>query len=110
MDDIILWSADITSPHFLSIWEAGSTQTISWIVNKVPQTGPTAQGKALLGYAENDSENLDLDNPLATGFLIGDGNVTFTVPDVPYRSDYIVVLFGNSGNSSPTFTIMPKSH
>ncbi|KAI0731957.1 hypothetical protein C8Q72DRAFT_820022 [Fomitopsis betulina] len=106
-DDIILWSADIKSPHFLSIWKAGSTQTISWIVDKVPQTGPNAIGTALLGYAENDSENLDLDNPLATGFLIGDGNVTITVPDVPYRSDYIIVLFGNSGNSSPTFSILP---
>ena len=59
-DDIILWSADITSPNLFSIWEAGSTQTISWIVNKVPQTGPNANGTVLLGYAENNSENLDL--------------------------------------------------
>ena len=65
------------------------------------------------------------DHPLATDFLIGDGNVTFTVPDVPMRHDYIVVcawfpspsfdlqltpssVFGNSGNASPTFTIMPS--
>lgn len=59
-DDIILWSADITSPNFFSVWETGSTQTISWIVNKVPQTGPNSNGTALLGYAENGSENLDL--------------------------------------------------
>lgn len=71
-DDIILWSADIKSPHFLSIWKAGSTQTISWIVDKVPQTGPNAIGTALLGYAENDSENLDLGTSTPPVHVVGD--------------------------------------
>ncbi|KZT73867.1 hypothetical protein DAEQUDRAFT_661347 [Daedalea quercina L-15889] len=104
-DDIILWSADISSPTILSVWDVGSTQTVTWDASKVPQTSANHTGIVLLGYSEDGSENLDTQTPLASGFLIADGKVDITVPNVTTRSDYIVVLFGNSGNSSPTFTI-----
>ncbi|KAL1722866.1 hypothetical protein EV715DRAFT_246867 [Schizophyllum commune] len=49
--------------------------------------------------------HLQYDNPLAQGFSITLGSYDVTVPDVEERSDYIIVLFGDSGNSSPKFTI-----
>ncbi|KZT11949.1 uncharacterized protein LAESUDRAFT_733847 [Laetiporus sulphureus 93-53] len=102
--DVVI-SPDITSPTLLTVWTVGSTQTITWDVSKVPQTGANATGLVLLGYSEDKSENLDIQSPLATQFLIGDGQVDITVPNVTTRNDYIVVLFGDSGNASPTFTI-----
>ncbi|KAH9936223.1 uncharacterized protein B0H18DRAFT_1081901 [Fomitopsis serialis] len=104
-DDVILWSADISAPNIFTTWQVGSTQTIKWDPSQVPQTAANHTGVVLLGYYENDSENLDTQTPLVTGFQISDGQVDITVPNVPTRNDYIVVLFGNSGNASPTFTI-----
>ncbi|TFY55399.1 hypothetical protein EVJ58_g8274 [Rhodofomes roseus] len=109
-DDIILWSADIQSPNVFSVWPVGSTQTIKWDPSQVPQTAANHTGIVLLGYYEDDSENLDTRassrRPRSwRGFQIADGQVDITVPNVTERNDYIVVLFGNSGNASPTFTI-----
>ena len=67
-----------------------------------------------------------IDNPLAQGFQLDDGQVTFTVPSVPTKNNYIVAraylmllarssvrfllyshraVIGDSGNISPQFTI-----
>jgi hypothetical protein len=51
--------------------------------------------------------NLQMDSPLAEGFRLRAGKQEITVPSVPQRNDYIVVLMGDSGNQSPTFTIQP---
>lgn len=45
------------------------------------------------------------DDPLATGFPITMGRAEITVPSVTTRNSYILVLFGDSGNASPRFTI-----
>ncbi|PCH40207.1 hypothetical protein WOLCODRAFT_68060 [Wolfiporia cocos MD-104 SS10] len=102
----IFWSADITSPTFLTTWKVGSNVSVTWDASKVPQTRQNASGMILLGYQTKDSENLDVQTPLASGFPIVDGQVTLTVPNVTERHDYIVVLFGDSGNASPIFSIV----
>jgi len=101
----IFWSADITSPHLLTVWTVGSNETVTWDPSKVPQSSINSTGILLLGYQQNNSENLDLQTPLATNFPISAGQVSITVPNVTERHDYIVVLFGDSGNASPIFTI-----
>jgi hypothetical protein len=46
------------------------------------------------------------DVPLAEGFLLRNGNTTFILRDnIESRKNAIVVLFGDSGNKSPMFTI-----
>jgi hypothetical protein len=43
---------------------------------------------------------------LASDFSLQDGSVSFKLPsDLETRQDYIVVLFGDSGNRSKRFTI-----
>ncbi|EED86010.1 predicted protein [Postia placenta Mad-698-R] len=101
----IFWSPDITSPGLLSVWTVGANETVTWDPSKVPQSNINDTGLLLLGYQENGSENLDISTPLATGFPISAGQVSLTVPNVTERHDYIVVLFGDSGNASPIFTI-----
>ena len=86
----------------------------------IPAERTATTGVILLGYMENDSENLDIggsppftlinksfltcapsvpltDHPLATGFPLKDGKVTVEVPTViDSTKDYFVVLFGDS--------------
>src|SRR6266550_3715915 len=69
-----------------------------------------------------------IDNPLAQGFNITQGSVNVVVPNVPPRTDYLVVceytrssrslwsspfalsVMGDSGNASPTFAITGGSN
>ncbi|KAF8878125.1 hypothetical protein CPB84DRAFT_1688485, partial [Gymnopilus junonius] len=78
-----------------------------WDVRDMPKENVTRKGRSLLGYLEKGSqdEHLDIEHTLASDFNLGDGYATFKCPKVEPRKDYIVVLFGDSGNRSPRFTI-----
>lgn len=140
--ELLAWSPSITSPNALTVWPCGSLQTVSWKTDNIPAEKQNSTGLLLLGYMENDSENLDIstliyhnhlfkllkgnpaEHPLATNFPISLGSVSFTVPqDATPRSDAIVIcmyylsfgcvhtlhavlVFGDSGNASPEFTIV----
>ncbi|KAI9462229.1 hypothetical protein HD554DRAFT_2002369, partial [Boletus coccyginus] len=98
-------SPPITSPTAATVWHVGQTQTVTWSTTSLPVNQTNPVGMLVLGYMSNDSENLMLDSPLATNLNYSAGQAQITVPNVPTRSDYIVVLFGDSGNASPEFTI-----
>ncbi|KAH9936654.1 uncharacterized protein B0H18DRAFT_868458 [Fomitopsis serialis] len=104
-------SPPITSPDASTVWNVGETVTVTWDLSALPSdvnvTGVT--GKLVLGYDTWNSENLMLDTPLAQKFLLSAGQVSFAVPSVPTRNNYIVDLFGDSGNISPNFTIIGTS-
>ncbi|PBK97597.1 hypothetical protein ARMGADRAFT_1009568 [Armillaria gallica] len=100
-------SPPITSPTAGAVWTVGQTITVTWNTTVIPPASQVTNpiGKIVLGHQANDSLNLDLDHPLASNFQLTDGQVDITVPDVEPRDDYIIVLFGDSGNTSPEFTI-----
>ncbi|KAK0188062.1 hypothetical protein F5146DRAFT_740583 [Armillaria mellea] len=100
-------SPPITSPTAGAVWTVGQTVTVTWNTTVIPPASQVTNpiGKIVLGHQANDSLNLDLDHPLASNFQLTDGQVDITVPDVEPRDDYIIVLFGDSGNTSPEFTI-----
>ncbi|KAF8827500.1 hypothetical protein F5879DRAFT_922121 [Lentinula edodes] len=99
----------ITSPSASTIWQVGQTVTVIWDITNLPPASQLTDpnGTVVLGYmaSSTDSEHLMIDSPLAQDFPLSDGNVSFIVPSVVTRSDYIIALFGDSGNISPTFTI-----
>ncbi|KAJ7643995.1 hypothetical protein FB45DRAFT_737054 [Roridomyces roridus] len=95
-----VFAPPITSPTSTSVWKVGQVQTVTWNATGIP-TG--VQGKIQLGFLTEESENLS--QILAEGFNLTDEKVNITVPDVVSRTNYIVVLFGDSGNISPKFTI-----
>ncbi|EPS98412.1 hypothetical protein FOMPIDRAFT_1093403, partial [Fomitopsis schrenkii] len=101
-------SPPVTSPDASTTWNVGETVTVTWNLSALPpNTNVTGvKGKLVLGYSTWDSEHLDINNPLATNFLLSDSKVSFVVPSVPTRNNYIVDLFGDSGNISPNFTII----
>ncbi|OCH85233.1 hypothetical protein OBBRIDRAFT_740243 [Obba rivulosa] len=73
----------------------------------VPRGGAAGAGRLVLGHVDDGSmnEHLDLDHPLAEDVDLTRGHVEIQVPSVTPGDDYIVVLFGDSGNRSPRFTI-----
>ncbi|KAK7690383.1 hypothetical protein QCA50_007041 [Cerrena zonata] len=97
----------ITKPDGSTTWKVGDTVQVTWDTSGLPPpanvTNPTA--KIILGSLEGTDENLMFDTPLAQGFSIFAGTVSFSVPDVPPKENYIVCLFGDSGNISPIFSI-----
>ncbi|KAF8469398.1 hypothetical protein DFH94DRAFT_602351, partial [Russula ochroleuca] len=95
----------ITNPSADTVWTPGNSELVTWYDDlHIPSTG-NFTGMLILGHQSAGSENLDLQNPLATGFSLRDGSVRVTCPTVSPGNNYIVVLFGDSGNASPQFTI-----
>ncbi|KAK0504097.1 hypothetical protein EDD18DRAFT_1132043 [Armillaria luteobubalina] len=104
-------SPPITSPTAGAVWTVGQTVMVTWNTTVIPPASQVTNpiGKIVLGHQANNSLNLDLDHPLASNFQLTDGQVDITVPDVEPRDDYIIVLFGDSGNTSPEFTIQQSA-
>ncbi|KAG7088281.1 hypothetical protein E1B28_012294 [Marasmius oreades] len=102
-----VYSPRITSPARGTVWMVGYNATITWDTSNPPQHITNAIGEIVLGHLnENDSnEHLDLGHPLAEGFDLRSGTVTVKVPEVKPGENYFVVLFGDSGNTSPPFSI-----
>ncbi|KAK7694779.1 hypothetical protein QCA50_001967 [Cerrena zonata] len=100
-----VWDPKVNTPTTGTVWTTGSKQNITWDTAGIPEEALDTPGVIYLGHIENDSENLDIANPIAKGFKYRDGTVEVTVPDVETRPDYIVALLGDSGNISPQFTI-----
>ncbi|KAH7885263.1 hypothetical protein F5I97DRAFT_1928664 [Phlebopus sp. FC_14] len=108
--ELLVWSPTITSPKLGDVWLTGSTQNVTWLIDDIPDEKKNSTGLLLLGYFANNSENLDIKHPLASGFPIAWGWVDITVPtNLTRRDNYTVVLFGDSGNASPAFTIKPNA-
>ncbi|KAG1872398.1 hypothetical protein DFJ58DRAFT_652151 [Suillus subalutaceus] len=105
--ELLAWSPTILCPTQFTIWPRGSTQTVTWETDNIPEEKLNSTGLLLLGYMANNSENLDIKHPLAVNFPIINGEVTVTVPEnATVRGNAIVVLFGDSGNASPEFAIV----
>lgn len=77
----------------------------------IPAEAKDYTGVVKLGYEPANGEGgLNLKKTLAKDFKLTDNEVSVTIPeDQEERTDYIIVLMGDSGNASPHFTIKPKS-
>ncbi|TFK23406.1 hypothetical protein FA15DRAFT_642543 [Coprinopsis marcescibilis] len=103
-----VYSPKITTPNERTVWTVGSYVDVVWDLSEMPANITNPNGTLVLGYmsdADKYNEHLDLSHPLAKDFDLRHGRVTFKVPKVSSRADYIVVLMGDSGNASPKFTI-----
>ncbi|KAH7908834.1 hypothetical protein BJ138DRAFT_308627 [Hygrophoropsis aurantiaca] len=108
--ELLVFSPTLTSPKAGDMWTAGQKYNVTWETDNIPDEKKNSTGMILLGYNYNNSENLDIKHPLGVNFLLTDGFYEVTVPsNCSLRFDYTVVLFGDSGNASPDFTILPSS-
>jgi len=86
------------------VWTVGTTQKVTWDTSVVPPEDSATTAEIILGWLDSTGENLQIDNPLAQ-IALGDGEVSLTVPNVAERDNYILCLFGSSGDITGTFTI-----
>jgi hypothetical protein len=99
-------SRDVFVPPILypkagTVWKVGQHHNVTWSVKDAPTQITNAVGQVFL----RQNGLTQLDSPLAEGFNILDGRVEIKVPNVKPGKDYQLVLFGDSGNFSPSFTI-----
>ncbi|PIL31723.1 hypothetical protein GSI_06427 [Ganoderma sinense ZZ0214-1] len=105
-----VWSPGILSPNANDVWQAGSVVQIRWDTSSPPAQVTNYMGRILLGHEQDPdgNEHLDFEHPLAQGFNLSQGAVNAIVPYVVSSDDYFVVLYGDSGNRSPSFTILQR--
>ncbi|KIJ17791.1 hypothetical protein PAXINDRAFT_9735 [Paxillus involutus ATCC 200175] len=94
----------ILSPQSGTIWIAGQYHNVTWDTTNAPANITNKNGMI---YLRNNGLT-DMNEELASGFNILDGVVEIQVPKVPIGHNYSIVLFGDSGNFSPSFTILPE--
>ncbi|KAI0784348.1 hypothetical protein C8Q75DRAFT_779809 [Abortiporus biennis] len=90
----------VTSPVEGAVWKSGETQLVTWDTSNAPVNITNSIGFILLR-----SNGIVTPVVLADNFPILRGQVEVTVPLVLTRDDFSIVLFGDSGNFSPNFTI-----
>ncbi|KAF5334249.1 hypothetical protein D9611_014579 [Ephemerocybe angulata] len=100
--------ADVFVPHITApiagdVWKVGSTQEVTWDTSNAPGQISNPEGKIYLKHVTQGT--ILLDSPLATGFSILEGKQAVQVPNVA-AGPYQIVLFGDSGNTSPTFQVV----
>lgn len=97
----------VTYPHAGTVWQMGARHNVTWSTAGAPVNITNSVGMIVL--AQNGETFVDgaggLNHPIAQGFNIRTGRIEITVPYVPPANNYQLVLFGDSGNYSPKFTI-----
>ncbi|KAH7888669.1 hypothetical protein F5I97DRAFT_1804350 [Phlebopus sp. FC_14] len=97
-----VWAPPITSPTSTTVWTVGGNYTVTWDASHPPSQITNPEGKVYLRKG-----NATQANPIAQGFQLSAGQVSVTVPSgTEPGDDWRVVLFGDSGNWSPVFTII----
>lgn len=95
-----VWVPTITSPTSASTWVVGKKFYVTWDTSSKPDQVTNPNGKVYLRQGDATESS-----PIASGFALEDGQVEVTVPDDVTPGDYMVVLFGDSGNWSEEFPI-----
>ncbi|KAJ3743683.1 hypothetical protein DFH05DRAFT_1557990 [Lentinula detonsa] len=100
-----VWDPTITSPVTGTVWVIGTEVNVTWSTDNIPPDGVSNGGHIYLAKEEDEiiplSSNFDL--------VAADGSFTVTVPAVVPDNDYQIVLFGDSGNIGPSFSIVAPS-
>jgi len=91
----------VVLPNSKSVWKAGSKQIVEWDVSNPPQQITNSVAKIVL--ATNGL--LDFEHPLADNIDVLSGKHQVTVPNVKPGKNYQIIVFGDSGNTSPFFEI-----
>ncbi|KAJ3725153.1 hypothetical protein C8R42DRAFT_718644 [Lentinula raphanica] len=95
-----IWDPTITSPVTGTVWTIGTVVNVTWSTADQPATVSNA-GQIYLAKDEVSMMSLSPEFSLVDA----NGAYSVTVPDVPAGDDYQVILYGDSGNIGPSFTI-----
>ncbi|OSC98395.1 hypothetical protein PYCCODRAFT_1439266 [Trametes coccinea BRFM310] len=90
----------ITYPHTGTVWYKGQRHNVTWDTTNAPVNITNKLGRIMLRKGDITTPVILEDN-----FDILLGRIEVTVPWVLPDTDYSLVLFGDSGNFSPQFSI-----
>ncbi|KAH9950323.1 hypothetical protein B0H21DRAFT_724329 [Amylocystis lapponica] len=95
-----VYTPPVLYPHTGTVWTTGQRHNVTWSTADAPVHITNKIGQIQL-------RDYDTSTPLilASGFNILDGRVEVEVPWVVPGDNYSLVLFGDSGNFSPQFSI-----
>ncbi|KAJ7227733.1 hypothetical protein B0H12DRAFT_1205231 [Mycena haematopus] len=95
-----VYTPPVLYPHDGTVWYVGQRHNVTWDNSDPPVNITNKIGRIMLRKG-----GLTTPVILADNFSILLGRIEVTVPWVEDGSDYQIVLFGDSGNFSPDFTI-----
>ncbi|KAJ7097175.1 hypothetical protein B0H15DRAFT_797882 [Mycena belliarum] len=90
----------VLHPRAGTVWTVGRTRNVVWNVTNPPTSITNGIGRIMLRKGARTTPVI-----LQANFSILLGQIQVKVPWVENGNDYRVVLFGDSGNFSPAFTI-----
>jgi len=96
-----VWSPPVYEPNSDSQWYSGEEHYVKWDTTDAPHQITNPEGTL---HLVKDGRIIDLENPLAKGFSLWDGQVMIQVPMVE-SGVYQINLMGDSGNDSDEFQI-----
>ncbi|KAJ7133805.1 hypothetical protein C8R46DRAFT_1343125 [Mycena filopes] len=96
---LTVFSPRVTFPTVGTVLVSNASTTVTWDTTGAPTV---ISNQALLLLRKGDTTAPFI---LAENFDLRTGSLDITVPNVLSGTDYEFVLFGDSGNFSPTFTI-----
>ncbi|KIK62834.1 hypothetical protein GYMLUDRAFT_242470 [Collybiopsis luxurians FD-317 M1] len=99
-----VWDPTITSPVAGTVWTIGTQVNVTWSTADKPAQVSNG-GEVVLAENQIEIESLSPIFDLAAA----DGFYTVTVPNVAPGDNYQIVLFGDSGNIGPSFSIVAPS-
>ncbi|KAJ4464180.1 hypothetical protein C8R41DRAFT_891792 [Lentinula lateritia] len=100
-----VWDPTITSPVTGTVWVIGTEVNVTWSTDNIPPDGVSNGGHVYLAKEEVEVISLSPTFDL----VAANGSFTVIVPAVVPDDDYQIVLFGDSGNIGPSFTIVAPS-
>ncbi|OJT03527.1 hypothetical protein TRAPUB_5806 [Trametes pubescens] len=96
----VVYTPPVLYPHAGTVWYKGQTHNVTWDVSDPPANITNKIASLMLRKGELPTPLI-----LAENFDILLGRIEVTVPWVTEGDDYIVVLFGDSGDWSEEFNI-----
>ncbi|KAF8909541.1 hypothetical protein CPB85DRAFT_1518852 [Mucidula mucida] len=97
-----VYTPPVTDPTTGTVWTVNDTVTVTWDTSDPPELITNRFGSSI----RLRKGDISLPVVLADQFDILLGEIEVTVPWVVAGDDYAIVLFGDSGNFSPTFSII----
>ncbi|TFY50656.1 hypothetical protein EVJ58_g10949 [Rhodofomes roseus] len=95
------WNPKILSPNTQTVWVRGHMYSVTWDASNPLASVTNPNGTLTLGKTGQQGVVT-----LSGGFPLADGSVQITVPsNIDAGTDYIITLYGDSGNTSDDFTI-----
>jgi len=103
-----VYDPTITSPNKSTTWCIGGTETVTWKTDDAPALISNRASISLRGpFASTNDSPTSLWVQLAKDFDLRSGSQEVVIPSNTKAGQYEIVLFGDSGNNSDLYLIMP---